>query len=385
MLKRLKFEIDPLVNDMLDKIPLSEWESETSTFLDPAMGGAQCIRPIINRLRDHGHSDENIKGRVSGIENNQLRVNFAVNKYNLIGTYMSTDFLSWETDMKFDVIVTNPPYLKRGWLKFIKKAIELNPTYIVTINPDPLNNKSDFGETWKNLCIENGLVFRKNMTDYFPDVSSGRISGFVLNRTVSADTTLLKSDNPIYDRILEKVTTETPTSFVLRGRQDVSGYGNKSKRFNISDSEDEIHPYQCIMSCTKDGLVIKYSDKKANNGKHVDSMKGRFIIMNRFFGKNNPDPLYIIDDIENYNVGYDCMVFKLNSEKETLDSFRSVYGSKVYRLVMNHMRNGGFDLTQGNLMRFRRLDLEKIWTDHDIYNHFGLTQEEIDYIESNVK
>jgi hypothetical protein len=381
----MKFDIGPLVDEMLDNLPTEIWESNTTTFLDPAMAGGQFVKEVEAILREHGHSDENIKRRVFGFESSDMRVNYAVNKHGLVGTYNSTDFLSWETDMKFDVIVGNPPYLKRSWLKFIKKAIKLNPTFIVTINPDPINNKSDFGEAWKDLCVNNGMIFRKNVTDYFSDVSSGRISGFVLHRDSPADLSLLTSDEPIYDAILEKITIESPTSFVLRGRQDVSGYGNKNKRFDVVDNKDVDHPYPCIMSCTKEELVIKYSDKRASNGKHSDSMKGRFIIMNRFFGKNNPDPLYIIDDIENYNIGYDCMIFKLNSEKETLESFRSVYCSKLYRLIMNHMRNGGFDLTQGNLMRFQRLDLEKVWSDSDLYKHFNLTQEEIDYIEANVK
>ena len=31
------------------------------------------------------------------------------------------------------------------------------------------------------------------------------------------------------------------------------------------------------------------------------------------------------------------------------------------------------------------IEMDKIWTDEELYAHFGLTQEEIDYIEANVK
>jgi hypothetical protein len=169
MLKRLKFEIDPLVNDILGKIPLEVWESEISTFLDPAMGGGQFIREIIRRLREHGHSDENIAGRVFGIENGQLRVDFAVNKYNLIGTYISTDFLSWETDMKFDVIVGNPPYQKQVgptktepiWDKFVKKAFELSAEsgYVALIHPSGWRNVAGRFTFVRNLLLSKQVEY----------------------------------------------------------------------------------------------------------------------------------------------------------------------------------------------------------------------------------
>jgi hypothetical protein len=169
MLKRLKFEIDQLVSDMLDKIPLEMWESETTTFLDPAMGGGQFIRAIIETLREYGHSDENIRGRVFGIENSQLRVDFAVNKYSLIGTYISTDFLSWETDMKFDVIVGNPPYQKNSgaatstplWGQFVKKSFELSaPGGVVSlVHPTGWRNVSGNFEYVKDIINNNNLIY----------------------------------------------------------------------------------------------------------------------------------------------------------------------------------------------------------------------------------
>ena len=39
MLGRLKFEIDELVDEILDQLPVSVFERNDTTFLDPAMGG----------------------------------------------------------------------------------------------------------------------------------------------------------------------------------------------------------------------------------------------------------------------------------------------------------------------------------------------------------
>jgi hypothetical protein len=144
MLKRLKFNIDSLVNDMLGYIPEPMWESNSTTFLDPVMGGGQFVKVVEKILREYGHSEENIKSRVFGIENNSVRTNYAVNRHKLVGTYFKTDFLPWETDMKFDCVIGNAPYqtVTDGnsnpiWDRFVKKGDELlNPRgYLAMIHP----------------------------------------------------------------------------------------------------------------------------------------------------------------------------------------------------------------------------------------------------------
>jgi hypothetical protein len=153
MLKRLKFDIESLVTEMLGGLPTSVWESNTTTFLDPAMGGGQFVKLIEETLRVYGHSTKNIKSRVFGLESSQMRVNYAVNKHELVGTYTSTDFLSWETDMKFDVVLGNPPYQKkRGdsdatiaiWDKFVFKAFNhlKDGGYLALIHPSGWRNAS---------------------------------------------------------------------------------------------------------------------------------------------------------------------------------------------------------------------------------------------------
>ena len=56
MLSRIKFEITPLVNKMLDQLPSEVWTSTTTTFFDPAIAGGQFVREIERRLLEAGHS-----------------------------------------------------------------------------------------------------------------------------------------------------------------------------------------------------------------------------------------------------------------------------------------------------------------------------------------
>lgn len=113
MLSRMKFEIEPLVAEMLDQLPEDVWASTSTTFFDPAIGGGQFVRAIEQRLRSHGHSDANISSRVFGFEESELHTRFAVNKYKLVGQYVRKPyekFFELDNTMKFDVVVGNPPY-----------------------------------------------------------------------------------------------------------------------------------------------------------------------------------------------------------------------------------------------------------------------------------
>ena len=69
MLGRLKFEINPLIEEMLGKIPEEMFTSSDTTFADLQMGGGQFMVAIIDKLRSYGHSDENISQRVFIIAN----------------------------------------------------------------------------------------------------------------------------------------------------------------------------------------------------------------------------------------------------------------------------------------------------------------------------
>ena len=131
MLGRLKFDIDPLVNQMLDQIPQDVIIN--GTILDPAIGGGQFVKEVERRKRAAGKTDAEIAKTVFGIEQNVLRKNYAVNKHKLVGNYKVDNFLEKEFKMKFDVIVGNPPF-KNGnetggksslWRKIVAKSWNL--------------------------------------------------------------------------------------------------------------------------------------------------------------------------------------------------------------------------------------------------------------------
>lgn len=191
MLSRIKFDIDKIVEYMLDKLPKSVWTSTTTTFLDPALGGGQFVRAVEKRLKKYGHSDSNISQRVFGFESSLLNVRYAVNKYKLVGQYKVGNFSDEDIiNMKFDVILTNPPYHGKGYpehLKFLNKAYKFSNQYILFLHPSTylVDNKkeNEYYQNARNLIKDNLIDITLFTKDVFESAQLNTgVAGIVVDR-----------------------------------------------------------------------------------------------------------------------------------------------------------------------------------------------------------
>ena len=201
-----------LINEMLDNLPPDTWTDETKTFLDPCFGNGTFLVEIIKRLRSHGHSMENIESRVSGYEIS-LRLFNKVQKllshYNFSILY-NKDFLNTSTDMKFDVIVGNPPYNSVGtatgniiWDSFTIKSISLlkEGGYLAFVHPTLWRKpQSDSSKTKKvsDLMRSKHIHYlnMNNSTDGIKVFGAGtRFDYYVLENTLPYTTTTLVDED----------------------------------------------------------------------------------------------------------------------------------------------------------------------------------------------
>ena len=112
MLERIK-PMSGLVSEILDQLPNDVWSSQTTTFFNPSIGGGQFQKEIENRLKSHGHSKENIRSRVFGLETTTALIDMAVNMHGLVGQYakMSVDdFMIADPGVKYDVVISAPKF-----------------------------------------------------------------------------------------------------------------------------------------------------------------------------------------------------------------------------------------------------------------------------------
>lgn len=178
---------DGLVEEVLNHLPDDIWSSPATTFLDPAMGSGQFVWSIEQRLKKAGHSDENIKGRVFGFEKNKGYVQLAINMNCLVGNYEVQsyyDFFDWNPDMKFDVVVGNPPYNStdtsrdtsnhRGQgdnlaKKFTLKSLSLAKKHCLLVLP---YGHRTFSPGLRTVYIENGLRSITSCANHFKQVAT---------------------------------------------------------------------------------------------------------------------------------------------------------------------------------------------------------------------
>jgi site-specific DNA-methyltransferase (adenine-specific) len=385
MLGRIKFQIEPLVNEILDQLPAEVWSSKTTTFFDPAIGGGQFVREIERRLREAGHTDVNISGRVYGCESSLLSVKYAVNKYKLAGTYSVGDFLAQDFgDMKFDVIVGNPPYVDSSvgkipiYDKFVKKSTELSTGIVALIIPSGFAISDE-----RNGDSVRGLVYNKNTkavkfldsaTFQNADVSTlyflldksytGPItvaSGVNKYNTVYVEGDYIWKDKLLLD-ILKKCGTEkSQESWIKFNRIEKVIVSNKVKTVS------------CI---TKNDIIYDFTTEKDN---FFSSHK----VVSSFLpnAQHHLDVMWYVSPGISVKKGYTVSEVNSKIEGKNLTSYLK---SSLCKFIHSNTRTSR-SLRTPQLKFLPKIDLTKSWTDAELYQHFGLTQEEIDYIEANVK
>ena len=287
------------------------------------------------------------------------------------------DFLELDFKMKFDIVLGNPPYTNSIWKKFLEKMLNLSDNIIVSINPDSSNNATSEGTRLTELFQKNGLQFKKNCADKFK-INMPSTSYFIFDKNKKPQMQKTLSAK-IKDKVLSKKVDEISISYGKTEKKPLMESGA------YSDNENSIHSkpyiYSIDQSSVKTGFIKKGSDKGLGK---TFSYRGKGIITYRHFAVNKNTPIYEIDDISKNAYSNNIYVISLD-DKESKAGFESVYLSKLYKCVLKELR-GDFTWTRSPLIKMLpKLDLSRVWTDAELYAYFGLTQEEIDYIEATVK
>ena len=152
--------------EMIRKIPEDLWTKQELSILDPCCGNGNFHIPIFFELLKH-HDKKTILENIlefndlNGSRLENVKKVFCNDKYNLQIT--NQDFLTQQTNKKYDLIVANPPYAKllengkrasknHNLIKdFIEKSLaQLKPNgYLLFITPDNWMSYAD-----RNVLIE---------------------------------------------------------------------------------------------------------------------------------------------------------------------------------------------------------------------------------------
>lgn len=355
----MKFEIGPLVAEILDQLPESVWISNSTTFFDPAIGGGQFVLAIEQRLRAFGHTDANIRTRVFGFEESDLHIRFAVNKYKLVGQYVRKPyekFLEMDNKMKFDVVIGNPPYQDADdsggalWSKIVGMCFDKlvkTSGYVAMVHPpsfvgkhhDTGKGKSDYSLFSNNQIEQLHLFddFEKNK--YFPGTGT-RICWYLAKKELPTnDTRIIGYDkNTRYEFVVDfPTTTFLPTvinelsisihkkliacnSLQFTQRRELHYHTMKIKN-TVSDVFTNEYPYKSYFS----HKLVRYSNFKFSDYSAIKLMVPQTSTIDKSF----------ID--KDCNVSEDLFYIMCKTKKEALalqsylKSDLVTYIGKIYR------------------------------------------------------
>ncbi len=361
-----------LAQEMVAKLPEKLFLSNSTTFLDPSMGGGQYVSTIEQRLRLAGHSESNIKSRVFGVGKDVFDVNFAVNKNKLIGSYSvdNNDVPSiLMKGMKFDAIVGNPPYQKQVgtdkteplWDTFVETSVKSlkDGGYLCYVHPSGWRNVEGRFKEVGNLITSKDVQYleihdEKDGVKTFNAMT--RYDWYVLKNSPSSGKTKVKFQdgstkvidlntlsfipNGSYDKIVSLLAKSDKDKVKII--YDRTEYG--TDKANMSKEKTGKFKHPCFY-CINKGDVARffYSNEK----------KGHFGV-SKFIWSNGFLPSFgtFVDKKGEYGMTQFC--YAIVDDVKNLDNIKKAFDSKAFRDLMFDCKMSENSLNRKVLALFRK-------------------------------
>lgn len=320
-------------------------------------------------------------------------------------------------NMKFTAIVGNPPYqINDGgagasatpiYNKFIDIAKTISPTYISMITPSRwfaggkgLDRFRD--EMSKDKRIRSIYNFI-NGKECFPTASTGSINYFLWDKNyegMCAFATIKGGENNVRMRTLDEfnVVIGDNVAISIINKVQNKGYGSfcsnvmpympfglrsyvrgQDKEFPgsvklYSSAGLSYYKRDDIKECVD--IIDKYkilSSKLLSEHAGEPSKSGQYKVLSR---TEIIDPNTVVTES-----------YLILSASDSIEEIQNTYRyccTKFFRfLLLQYMSS--INMTKEVFKFVPKLDMSKEWTDKELYSEFGLTKEEIDYIESIIK
>lgn len=321
-------------------------------------------------------------------------------------------------DMKFDVIIGNPPYqLEVGvekdnysiplYHKFIQQAKKLNPRFLTMIVPSRWfaggRGLDDFRDEMLNDRRIEKLIDFPNAVDCFPGVDiSGGVCYFLWNRDYAGDCEitskqgkdyvsimkrrLLEKNNDTFIRfneaipIIRKITAlAEPTFDKLVSPQTPFGIVSSFKNYKDEHYDGALSIY------TVNGKKYIDRDIVSKNTKWIDCYK---VYISKSYGERGTYPYRFlakpfIGEPNSCCTQTYLMIGGFDS-KQTCENVIKYIHSKFFRFCIMQRKNTQ-DAMRGVYSFVPIQDFTQEWTDKKLYTKYGLTTEEINFIESMVR
>jgi len=396
-----------LVEEMLDKLPKEIWTDPNLLWCDPCAKSGVFMLEVVLRLMKN-IAIENETERYKHIINNMVKayVNVERNKWlvskmvygskdsvNRVGIIKDINKINIEDMPKFDVVVGNPPFQKSTESKhkiypaFINKSFDVckDNGYVSLISPLPAIDML-LGRTASQVSFKHNFKNIKYLAvgtpkKYF-NVGDTFCYFVVKNENVKESDTIIECYD-INKSIINFNTVLRKNSFVSQVNNSIINSilhkllsnNNEFQRSVSRIIDDKKHgTTKIIQKLTNNNFIFAYTDIF-----HEDSKKSKII-----FGISGNKYL-IVKENENIMNGSSACAYVITKDENESNNIIKFLDSKLVTFVMQYCFNQIQNKYYYALQWFKKPILCDIFNINNIYKFYGLTQEEIDYIESQVK
>ena len=320
--------------------------------------------------------------------------------------------------MKFDVIIGNPPYQlkdekdeKRAsaspiYHLFIEQAKKLNPNYLIMITPSRWFTGGKGLDNFRDTMLDDRHIREihdfPNSKDCFDNVEiKGGVSYFLWDKNHNDDCMVFTYDNGHCISQAKRPLKENGIDVFVRYNQAISIL-NKVKKFNEKKFDEvvstqkpfglrtyekgKLKPFENSVKIYRNGGIGYVDIKDIEKGK--EWILKHKVLVTMAYGAGEGFPHQIINTPFLAEINTACtetyLVVYPNNNKSECENVLSYMQTKFFRFFVMLIKT-----TQHASKKVYQLvpmqDFSRAWTDEQLYAKYGLSKDEINFIESMIR
>lgn len=321
--------------------------------------------------------------------------------------------------MKFAVIISNPPFqLATGqgqsqalplYHRFIEQALKLNPRYVTMITPSRWFAGGMGLDAFRSNMLNNGhiskIVDYAMSTDCFPGVDiAGGVNYFLWDTSYNGDceytyidgnksTTILRKLNEYDVFVRNNAAISIVHKVMAKGEENVKTVMSALGPFGLGTNERgvESDSGNCYKLRSSAGNSFIERSKVKTGQEYIDKWKviiGKATSAGAATANKKDGTRKVIATLDilepNAVCTFSYFVGGAFDSYEIAKNCREYYATKFVRFLLLQCLSS-INISRDRFAFVPIQDFSKPWTDEELYAKYGLTDEEIAFIESMIK